>query len=652
VVGKFETVGAGAIADRKVWTGTAPAAVRMDYNFAYLRASSAIMYEADATITQGFLDQITTDGGYTQVGNIHGWDDTAGGQMKCAVEALADFDTTVSRAVMGPHVRTWGVQGGRPDIGLNHGWMVGLLFAMKQQALTKASRWEEMFFGFAACSGYFPMHLTESNTTYDFCNPTETNAVTSCTGGNLAVKAFGREMSIDARPGLTAIDPTDQTVEYRGPASTGFWNVGDGTAHFAETQLLPWLLTGDWYYEQNIRGAGFWALYTSVSAPLIGGAEEGQPYYWARVRQSSWGFATCLNGCRTAGWHQRALIHAWLTGADGDATQQYYGAKLANYAGRLEGKWGLTDGPNYIPCSGGNWRTSPWCYGNKLYSANAAKWASPDTTALFDGGEGNTVAAYVYGVQSFWMDNYMRIAHAYGVENGITALSRVVKQYFSLFALRTFLLPNPFNVGEYRDPNIPCVPEASAPFSPNCPKTWYISDFATTDPQFSTPAAWWNGFNSTTKNRTEYPNDNDLEHGYSNIYTGTAMLLGGQEAVVSGNNYTGRRLVEATRRLRRYHEQTARSGVAFAFGPLFEYRVPIRVSVSGTTANIYVQPPNGGACTYYEGTSLPTSSVTTGETAIAAGIRERKVTLTSLSSGTHYFRVTCGNARGAAKFTI
>lgn len=642
VVGTFSST----IADRKAWTGTAPAAVRMDYNLAHLRASRVLPYDPTVTITQGLVTDILTNGmSAGDAGTIAGWDS---GNLKCGLEIKANLNTVSQREGSGGVMRGWPAPGGRPELGLNNGLMVAGLYAAQQQGLTGANRWEEWTFGMAACGGYFPLHMLEGDNSKTYCNPTETDAVTSCTAGNASASAFGKHLTVDAHPVLTA-NNTEEYLEKRGLSTTNFWGVGDGTAHYSETQYLAWALTGDPYYEWNLHGSAWWALYTSVAYPDTSPTETN-PYFWRRNRRKSWGLAACMNGCRTASWHQRALGHAWMASADGTPEQQYYAAKLTNYAAFLKGKWGIASGTGYVPCQGGNKKTSPWCFGNQLYTPNGPQWASVDVPAIYDGGEGNTVNTWVYGVQSYWMDNYGRVAHGFLHQAGFTNLADVMRQTAAVQFRRLLDMPNPFNQGEYRDPNISCYPEANAPFAGGCgARTWALGE----EYQFSGITNWWNGFNSTVKNRVAYENDGDLQHGYSNIFQSTLMFLDKEEFVnKDGVRVTGKRVIEASRRLNRYQRQRARSAVAWAFSPASETEVPIRVNVSGTSATVIIEPPDGGACTYWEGTTWPTQSITSGETSVPAGARERKISLSGLSAGTHYIRATCGNARGLATFTI
>jgi len=524
-VGRFTAT----VADRKIWDGARPGAVRLDYNLPYLRYAGVVPYDPAVTINQKALDDVLVNTLYHSSGQNPAWDIGT----KCAIETAGVLNS--SRGNSGPIHRGWADPGGRADLGLNPFWFAVGLYSMNSN-LASAERWPEWLFGTASCVGYPVIHLWQGSTTAKFCASAESAACPtckSCTGANLTASAFGRPISIDARPGITYLNDQANNEDAVGPVGQrtyNLWGNGDGTSHFPELVFVPYLLSGDWYYEQNLATIGSWVLMTAAPYPNFN-QWDTSAYYQQYMRHGSWGWLAPYNGSRPVAWALRSLANAAWAMKQGSPEREFYTKKIEIHAAVTEGKYKITNGLYYEPCPGTcDDDYSYWQWGRRRQgyaTENISKtmligtvggyipWdLSPDT--FVD-------KQYAYNARSLWMDNYYYSALGDAESKGFWQLRpiRTFQQRVMLNWLRHPAM-NPFTVGEYRVPGQPCMPEGvSQPGG--CPsQTWYTigQEFA-----FSSFDYIGQAFTATAKNRNGFVNDNDMIGGYARISSATAAFL-------------------------------------------------------------------------------------------------------------------------------
>lgn len=246
---------------RKVfWWGSAPQ-VHLKHNTGYLLASKALPHY-----------------------------DQSIGSFASAIDAINKKFTGTRIEPMAPGLAEpyMPSTGGRPDIGLNPGWAVIYLLSMDEKA--KAAT-----LGTADLAGSWSVHYRDKNT-------------------DRPVSLLNYPyMSVNAPVGDT-INPATKTSELF-PACGGICanpNVAD-PAHQPQFAYLPYMLTGDYYYLEELQ---FWAMWNLF---------QGNPYYR--------NFAKGLfhrTQVRGQAWILRTLADAAYITPDSDSFKQLFATFLSN----------------------------------------------------------------------------------------------------------------------------------------------------------------------------------------------------------------------------------------------------------------------------------------------------------------------------------
>ena len=277
------------------WDGPAPGAVNIDYNLAYLIASRAIPnYDTSKVVSSSAINN-----------EIQRW--KASDQADIASEGPIYSGTLY---------KSFPVTGGRADIGLIPQWDVLYLFSMKPVLCQEV-------IGDAEAMGYAPDHYREAaaNRFFDDLHTTS---------------AFGRTVSADARPEFTSRDnhfssATDQATVVGG-FSNNHWDSMD-IAHQPDPMYLAYLLTGDWYFLEEIY---FWAAYNLTA---------GTPGTCVWCRHDDWAFINdSLGGTRGIAWSMRTVAHAAWVAPDGTLEKTYFLQKLNYNIAVREGIMNITNG--------------------------------------------------------------------------------------------------------------------------------------------------------------------------------------------------------------------------------------------------------------------------------------------------------------------
>jgi hypothetical protein len=300
---------------RKVfWSGAEPGAVNIDYNLPYMIHTQA----------------------------VPNWDLTRVVPASSINGDVSSFNAS-DKGDLGGHAlweRYMPNTGGRFDIGVFPVWYVHYLY-------TFDPRMYSVILGLAEAGAHVPDHLRES-------------AVNRFFDGAHMVNAFGLPVSLDARPTLAVVAGLSSGVDGItpvGPITTGGWSWD--LAHLPAFFYIPYLITGDWYFLEELQFA--------ASEDLICG-NAGFNFY---SRGNEIGWIPYSLQTRGAAWGLRDLGEAAFVSPTNSPQRAYYVQKLGNNIQVEEGFHGITNGtfppanaacPNYSPSAAAD----KWCYGRLI----------------------------------------------------------------------------------------------------------------------------------------------------------------------------------------------------------------------------------------------------------------------------------------------
>jgi len=483
------------------WSGTTPGSVNIDYNFKYLMYSKAIPV----------FDQSLSPTPTAITNEAQAWAGSDQGQILHSTPGGGTFYS-------GEWVTYMPETGGRGDIGLFARWYVLYLYSMDPRLYTA-------MVGNGEVSGYVPIHFRESVTGKFYRDPNGTGSATTDS-------AFGRPVSIDTRPtfsngkvgntnpadaitgaGPNICAPLDGTVPCSGTSPTGQDQWVPDLAHYPEIPYIPYLITGDWYFLEEMQ---------FVAAYML--SWEDPDWSVSYARHLNWGILNS-NGIQTRGeaWALRNIAHAAFFSPDTSPEKSYFSQKVNYYIAAKEGSLGITNGSFFQPNPGGTASTpcptasynpataTQWCWGSVTFGQSLA-----DPLHIPDPGNGQNVenlnTAIVSNGDSPWMENYQQIVMGHLVELGFPI--QAVQNTIAVHLLHQLQDPsyNPYLAESYRIP------------------TKDINQL-----YFTSWAAIKSGFQSSTAN--SFQTINDAEHGYVYIARGAAAFLGGiQDAGLQGVN--------------------------------------------------------------------------------------------------------------------
>jgi hypothetical protein len=386
---------------RKVfWSGEAPPPVNLDLNFAYLIYSKAVpSYDqtkkpSSAKIKNSYDEFMKTDRG--DIGGNVTWN------------------------------KYFPTGGGRPELGLFPSFYVDYLYTFDK-------RLHEVMLGYAAVSGHIPVHLRESDPDRVYLK------------GSRPGDAVGRPVSIDSRPTIWAISdwggttPRDKITPLAPLADTG-WTVDK--AHQGSFAYIPYLVTGDWYFLEEIY---FWA-----SHAIAEGNGCTEPNGTCRV--GSLGSIAPAWQLRGVAWALRNIGHAAFIAPDNSQEKVYFRNKLYNNIAVHEGFHDIKDGSFYRPPYTDD-KLSAWNFGRALgltVGDNPLNFfhASPTTNP------GDVDPALVGGVESPWAMSYAYVVIGHLDELGAPVTAWKQRVFANLLDRLTHPDYNPYLVGAYRVPTL------------------------------------------------------------------------------------------------------------------------------------------------------------------------------------------------------
>ncbi|MBA3975881.1 MAG: hypothetical protein C0504_16875 [Candidatus Solibacter sp.] len=217
----------------------------------------------------------------------------------------------------------FGTTGGRPDIGILTRWDVRYLY-------TFDPRLYDVMIANANVSGHVPIHVRESASGKSFHSSASTPA-----------DANGRIVSIDARPCYVSrffgeiSCPADAPV-FVGDKSMSPW--APDLAHQGSFAFVAYLVTGDWYYLEELY---FWAGWN------LAWANHGNCSYCRGGNHANPGVFGVVNASiniRGIAWGLRTVAHAAILAPSGSPEKDYFTEKVLNNIAAAEGRFSIRGG--------------------------------------------------------------------------------------------------------------------------------------------------------------------------------------------------------------------------------------------------------------------------------------------------------------------
>jgi hypothetical protein len=308
---------------RKVyWDGTNPGALNIDFNLPYLVESRALpSYDLSVKVASAAVQA-----------DIRRYELSAKG-------AINDLGLVV------PYMPN---AGGRGDIGLFPRWDMVYLYS------SDPTLYEAVVNQGHVAAGV-PLHFRESapNLKFDSLG---------------TVSGFGRPVSADGRPGFISrtIDSGGNLLQPVGLTSNlprqnassrriDNWNID--TAHQPNLLYVPYLLTGDWFFLEELY---FWAAY-NITNSTSGNCDFCRHDDWGFLNESS-------TETRGLAWALRSVAHAAFFAPTGSPEQAYFNEKLENNIAVREGAMNIQNGAFYDPSH----PESKWSWGRRVVMRDVA----------------------------------------------------------------------------------------------------------------------------------------------------------------------------------------------------------------------------------------------------------------------------------------
>jgi hypothetical protein len=302
------------------WDASRQPAIHIQHNTAYLIASKAVSnYDQSVVIPESVL----TDMG----------------------QSLTADNTGPSK--IGTVVPYMGQAGGRGDLGPLPDWSVNYLLSMDKRA-------KDVMMANADGSGSWSMHLRDENTNYPVRTDNEANKL----------------LSVHPNYSWSGPMPVPRCADEHGCDTPYSVDV----AHEPSLVYLPYLVTGDYYYLEEMQ---FWAVLNPLgTAPGYSGLGQGL-LRWNQVRGQAWAL--------------RALGEVAYVTPDSDPLKAYFTKQLDNNL---------------------NFYTQTYVVGN------------PNNLGIYDGsGEGSAAAVST----APWQDDFFTWAFGYLTELGFTKAQPILQ---------------------------------------------------------------------------------------------------------------------------------------------------------------------------------------------------------------------------------
>lgn len=643
-----------ADADSYYWDGTAPGALRLNLNARYKRASGLLPIDPEIKLAQSGVDAELTAANIVDGTNTreYGWDHASNNRCE---DTIANLDAT-GKLSFGSHVKGIDVSGARRGIGIINGYTARQVASWESTA-TNAYRMDEVAIAMGRCTGLIPLHYREGATGLLYCNAGAYTANTSdksCTGGNLSASAFGRWISVNARPtivpGNQASTQTADKLLPVGYMTNNYFGYENGTVsqwigHIPQMAYWGYMFTGDPFLQQEALAQGH--------AAAAGNAEYTDYFSTnlmnerSRMRHRDLGILIQVNGTRGMAWGWRDVGMGALVADDGSPEQQYLSHIIDINTGVREGFYELTDGAFYVPCSNPAAPNdySPWCIGR--YKAGNVSWTATypiEVPGQYMNTSSSSDSQKTFSEGSPWMDAYYMWSLNYLESMGFSKI-RALRRTLAKGRIDRITHPayNPYLVAQYREPAMPCLPEGTPQVS-GCAAQVPTPGTAMA---FTSYAAMKDGFLAANQAETRFvpnqllgPNDLNTLGGYSQIaFSATAQIVD-----FRGTYSSGERAYQWLKQNIRAQDYSDLPMIAITPDP-----TPVVSITAGDTALLFRIAQRNSACTGTVSTSPFASWDDSGDTALASG-RIFTAAFAGLTADTdYYWRITCGNGRVSGK---
>lgn len=474
------------------WDGVTPGAVKVDHNRTYLGYSKVIPELDPAPLVALRESDIAAE--YTEfLGKSR--DITGNGMF----------------------YKAFGTTGGRPEIGLMPRWVMHYLYSFDP-------RLEEITWHSADVYGHVAqLHYREGSTEkylvdIDADGNTHADADDSASGA-----AFGKPLSPKARPtwawmytvysSATAndqVNPVAQT-RYPGTGNDHGWTVDH--AHQANPIFVPYILTGDFYWLEEMQ---FWASYNSLwnstgwrrrGAGILNQSLQTRGVAWSLRNAGLAAFAT-PDGTMDKIVFREIVDHTL------QATEGFLQIKDGNYFNPMDGA-----DPVSNPCPSGSYnsasfvrtQSTSWCLGmNSLHGGRPALLTNaigfPDSYFIASNvpaGSGWVDSSKASGIQAPWQVYFMSLSLSYLTDLGLPA--QPVRDKVSQIPVAFIKHPdaNPYHGDAYMMPQN--TKAAGDPF---------FQDWASLTAAFANPA------------RSAFGSVNDAADGYVWAHQAAVAMLG------------------------------------------------------------------------------------------------------------------------------
>jgi hypothetical protein len=379
---------------KEYWIGNTPSDISINHNLNYL-ASSMAVYNWDTS-------KVVSE---SKIANDYaGWLASNRDLYGSGLWDIAQPDT-----------------GARPDIAPYPGQYIRFLY-------TGDLRHQKIMFGQAQLSCAWPIHFRE-------CNPLK--KIQGTTNG------LGKIISIRDRPTflsgdltyLYSIPPDNVTIV--GTIASNTW-IPD-TAHHADTTSLPYMLTGDYYYLEELF---FWASYTT--AYPNGAAYD---YTYGRGPTGAEGALPDAIQVRGCSWAFRTRCNAASLAPDSFIEKTYFTTLVDDAIAGWEAKLGIS-GTTYQGNAVYNWAYTH--YIDPLGIPPLYQWNRGDQT--FSQADYGINTSTTYDAGSLFEQHFMMVCLGRAKELGFPT-ENIIK-YTSNFYINVLTNPsyNPYLVGNGRFP--------------------------------------------------------------------------------------------------------------------------------------------------------------------------------------------------------
>lgn len=629
--------------DRMYWDGNAPGEVRYDYNHKYKKYTGVLPHDPRVTLSSNAIANELFNNTATSSVLEPAWEVSD----KCAPDNYASVTGTWQN-VKGILSRNIPDVGGRPDLGLFPRWMGTAIYSWSS-TLANAHRMNEIVLSLGSCSGMLPFHYREGSSGLKFCDNGAYAAAPndkSCSPANRTADAFGFPVSIDARPtAVTGNQINSQAADRYLPVgyvtSNGFQFNSGTISHMPSLSFLPYLVTGDYFYEQEALYLGAHVLSNGSEFPdftLTNGSDR------AHQRRRDWGYLAWRDGIRGRAWALRDLAQAAWVGADGSPVKEYFVSKLNRNMAIDEGKFQVTDGSFYQPCPepvNNLWDHSPWCFGRykAMESDLRLTYSQEVPQAYLTGGEVDPQKAFT--AQGPWMVAYLftAIGHAeyLGFRQVRPARTAMMKGLLNRLKHRDY---NPFLIASYREALTPCFPEG-VPQPGGCPSQVLLPGQQFT---FSSYLSMKQAHLPAFQTLNGFTNDTDLQSGYAQLNRAAATWLPDGVTDPPGTGWSAWDWINGNVRYQNLYGDNPH----WPFSP--RDRIDVRVIPGDTQIRFIGSTTSPDACRLRVASSPFGSWDDGADPGLPLVGRSFSTVSAGLTAGvTYYWRITCGPLGGLAR---